>query len=46
LGLIGAMVYYLGRATTFEEGVKGFFKAIVWPGILVYKLLEFFNNKE
>jgi hypothetical protein len=43
LGLIGAWVYYFGRAKSFQEGVAGFFKGIVWPAILVYeafKLLE------
>jgi hypothetical protein len=39
LGLIGAWVYYIGRATTTEEKVKGFFKAFAWPAILVYELL-------
>ena len=43
LGLIGALVYYLQQATTFGAGVLGFFKAIVWPAMLVYKLLEFLN---
>jgi len=39
LGLIGAWVYYIGRATTFQEGVLGFLKGIVWPAIVVYELL-------
>lgn len=41
LGLIGAAVYYIQQATTFLEGVIGFLKALVWPAMLVYKLLEF-----
>jgi len=41
LGLIGALVYYLQHATTILAGVLGFFKAIFWPAMLVYKLLEF-----
>jgi hypothetical protein len=41
LGFIGALVYYLQHAATFWVGVLGFFKAIVWPAMLVYKLLEF-----
>ena len=41
LGLIGALAYYLQHATTLLAGVLGFFKAIVWPAMLVYKLLEF-----
>jgi hypothetical protein len=41
IGLIGALVYYIQHATTFLADVLGFFKAIVWPAMLVYKLLEF-----
>jgi len=41
LGLIGALVYYFQHATTFLAFVLGFLKAIVWPAMLVYKLLEF-----
>jgi len=41
LGLIGAAVYYIQQATTFGEGALGILKALVWPAMLVYKLLEF-----
>jgi hypothetical protein len=44
-GLIGAWVYYIGRATTFQERVEGFFKAFAWPAILVYALLDFFKKE-
>ena len=40
LGLIGALVYYIPHAATFWMGVLGFFKAVVWPAMLVYKLLS------
>ncbi len=40
LGFIGALVYFLGRANNFQEGVIGFLKAIVWPAILVYEILK------
>ena len=43
LGLIGALVYYIGHAATFWAGVLGFFKAIFWPGMLVYELLKYLN---
>jgi hypothetical protein len=43
LGLIGAMVYYLTHATTFLMGVLGFFKAIVWPAMLVYEVLKYMH---
>jgi len=40
LGFIGALVYYIGQARNFQEGVIGFFKAIVWPAILVYEIFK------
>jgi hypothetical protein len=40
LGFIGAIVYYIGHATTFWLGVLGFCKAIVWPAMLVYEALK------
>jgi hypothetical protein len=43
LGFIGAAVYYLQHATTFLAGVTGVIKAIFWPGVLVYKILELFQ---
>lgn len=43
LGLIGALVYFIGHATSFWLGVLGFFKAIIWPAILVYKLFIFLH---
>ena len=41
MGLIGALIYYLQHATTFLAIVLGFLKAIVWPAMVLYKLLEF-----
>ncbi|MGB2868772.1 MAG: hypothetical protein WBD36_09990 [Bacteroidota bacterium] len=41
LAFIGALVYYIQTATTFWVGVLGFFKALVWPAVLMYKLLEY-----
>ena len=40
LGLIGAFIYYIGQAKTFQEGVVGFFKALVWPATLVYEVMK------
>jgi hypothetical protein len=42
LAFVGAVIYYIQHAETFWMGVLGFFKALVWPAIIVYKLLEFF----
>ena len=43
IGLIGAWVYYLRRATTLRQGVEGFFKGIFWPALLVYELLKYLH---
>lgn len=40
LAFIGALVYYIQHAQTFSEGVWGFLKALVWPAIFAYKLIE------
>ncbi len=41
LAFLGALVYYIQHATSFLNGLFGVLKALVWPAILVYKLLEF-----
>lgn len=41
LGFVGAAVYYIQSATSFWMGVLGVLKALVWPAILIYKLLGF-----
>ncbi len=41
LGFIGALVYFIQHAVSFWGGVLGVLKAIVWPALVVYKLLEF-----
>ncbi len=41
LAFIGALVYFIQQATTFWMGVLGFFKALFWPAVLMYKLLEY-----
>jgi hypothetical protein len=43
LGLIGALVYYLQQAGTLWEGVLGILKALVWPALLIYKVLGLLN---
>ncbi|WIM92844.1 hypothetical protein ACTOB_004802 [Actinoplanes oblitus] len=40
LGLIGALVYYLGAADGLAEGALGVLKALVWPAFVVYDLLR------
>lgn len=45
LGMVGAWVYYIKRATTNQERVLGFLKGLVWPAFLVYELYEFLNQE-
>ena len=40
IGVIGAAVYYLQHATTFLAGILGIIKALFWPGVILYKVLE------
>ena len=40
LGLIGALIYFIQHATSFGDGVLGFLKALIWPVLIVYNLLE------
>ncbi len=40
LGLIGALIYYIQHATTLAMGLLGLLKAVVWPALLVYKVVE------
>jgi len=41
LAFIGAAIYFIQHPTTFWEGVLGILKALVWPALVIYKLLEF-----
>ena len=35
LGMVGALVYFLGTAATGRDRILGVGKAIVWPALLV-----------
>ncbi len=41
LAFIGAFIYYIHNAVTLWMGIIGFFKALIWPAFLIYKLMEF-----
>jgi hypothetical protein len=43
MGVIGALVYFLQNATTFLMVLMGIVKAIFWPAVLVFKILEFYK---
>ena len=40
LATLGAIVYFIRHAATFGAGVFGFIKGVLWPAVLMYKLLE------
>jgi hypothetical protein len=40
MAFVGAAIYFIQNATTFWSGAFGFFKAVFWPAVLMYKLLE------
>jgi hypothetical protein len=42
LGLVGALIYFIGQATNFESGLIAVLKAIVWPAYLSFYALKFF----
>ena len=41
MGFLGAVVYFIQHATSFWEGLLGVLKALFWPALLMYKLLEY-----
>jgi hypothetical protein len=43
LAFIGAAVYFIQHSASFWEGVLGLLKALVWPAVLMYKLLEYLH---
>lgn len=40
IDMIGALIYYLQHATSFLMALVGIVKAILWPAVVVYKVLE------
>lgn len=40
LGVLGAAVYYVQHATSFTEGAWGLLKAILWPAVVLHRVLE------
>jgi hypothetical protein len=45
IGMIGAWVYYLKRASTPKERGLAFLKGFAWPAFLVYALLVFLEKE-
>ncbi|MFC1501084.1 hypothetical protein ACFL58_01375 [Elusimicrobiota bacterium] len=46
LGVFGAAVYFILRASGFWMAMLGILKAIVWPAFMVYSLFEVLQKKE
>ncbi|MCU0452833.1 MAG: hypothetical protein MUE68_04185 [Bacteroidetes bacterium] len=40
LAFVGAAVYYIQQSTGFWDGVLGVLKAMVWPAMLMYRLMS------
>ena len=40
MAFVGGAIYYIQHATSFWAGVLGVLKALVWPAVLMYKVLE------
>lgn len=40
LGVLGAAVYFIQHATGFWDGALGLLKAVFWPGVVLYRVLE------
>jgi len=43
MAFIGALIYFIQHSTTFWEGILGIFKALFWPAVVIYKVLELFK---
>ena len=46
MGVVGACMYYFKGASTPQEKVKAFGKALIWPVTLVAEALKFFLDKK
>lgn len=40
MSFIGAAFYFIGHASTFWLGVLGFLKAVFWPAVVMYAILD------
>lgn len=43
LGMLGALIYFLQHASSIMDGILGMAKAIFWPGVVLYRVLELLN---
>jgi hypothetical protein len=40
VAFLGAAVYYIQHATSFWSGVLGVLQAMIWPAMVLYKVME------
>lgn len=40
VAFVGAFVYFLQHASNFGDVLFAFIKALVWPGIVIYHVLQ------
>lgn len=40
MAFLGALIYFLQHATSFWTVVVGIVKAVFWPAVLIYKVLD------
>ena len=43
IAFFGAAVYFIQHANSFGEGLLGILKALVWPAVLLYQVLNFLH---
>ena len=43
IGIFGALIYFMQTATSFAAVLIGIVKAIFWPAVIVYKVLQMLN---
>jgi hypothetical protein len=37
---LGALFYFLEQAHTFTESIMAFLKSVIWPALVLYRVLE------
>ncbi|CAN5484395.1 hypothetical protein BH10BAC6_BH10BAC6_16970 [soil metagenome] len=40
LATVGAAIYFMQQATGFGEGIMAIIKALIWPAMIMYKVLQ------
>ena len=40
MGFIGSLVYFISHAMSLWMGIFGIIKAVLWPALVIYKVLE------